>query len=72
MDDIPGFLSNPTVMFADDTSVHDSTLPTSKSTLVQESFVQVCEWCCLCRLRTNAEKFASIKFTKVRDPVTDN
>ena len=54
VNNIPDFLSCPTVMFGNYTLVHDSSLPTSTSNLVQESFVQVCEWCRLWRLRANA------------------
>ena len=65
-------LSSPTVMFADDKLVHDSSSPTSKSKLVQESLVQVCEWCRLWHPRTNAEKYKSMKFIKARDPAVCN
>ena len=71
VNDIPGFLSRPTVMFADDTLAHDSSSPTSTSNLLQESLVQVREWC-LWRLRTNAEKCKSMKFTRARDPAACN
>lgn len=43
VNNIPDFLSWTTFMFGNYTLVHDSSLPTSTSNLVQESFVQVCE-----------------------------
>ena len=55
-------------MFGNYTLVHDSSLPTSTSNLVQESFVQVCEWSRLWRLRANAGKCKSMKLTRARDP----
>ena len=68
VNDVPGFLSSPTVMFADGTLVYHSSSPTSTSNLVQESLVQVCEWCHLWCLRTNAKKCKSMNFTRARDP----
>ena len=69
VNDIPESLSCPTVMFADDTLLHHPSTPTSSSSVLQESLVQITDWCNLWLFRTNAQKYDCMQITRAKEDI---